>query len=50
VQGRIWNIVQRRRLDAELQQEFTTDLALIEEEDRSQGGAVEEAQRNARVE
>ena len=46
---RIWNLVRRSRLDAELQQEIETHLALIEEENRSQGSSTEQARRNARV-
>ena len=34
---RLWNVVRRARLDNELQQEFETHLALIEEEERSHG-------------
>src|SRR2546425_11234032 len=46
---RIWNLVRRSRLDAELQQEIDTHLALIEDEARSQGSNPEQARRQARV-
>jgi putative ABC transport system permease protein len=46
---RIWNVVCRRRLDAELQQELQTHLALIEDEERANGLSQDGARRHARV-
>lgn len=46
---RIWNVVRRSRLDAELQQEIETHLALIEDEERSQGSSTEQSRRKART-
>src|SRR5216684_943218 len=46
---RIWNVVRRSRLDAELQQEIETHLALIEDDERSQGSSATQARRDARA-
>jgi predicted permease len=46
---RIWNVIRRRRLDDELQQELETHLALIEEEERANGRSAAGARRHARV-
>src|SRR5437762_7388248 len=45
---RLWNVVRRSRLDHELRQEMETHLALIEDNERSQGASGEEARRHAR--
>jgi hypothetical protein len=34
---RLWNVVRRSRMDDDLRQELDTHVALIEEEERSQG-------------
>ncbi|HEX6463216.1 MAG TPA: permease prefix domain 1-containing protein, partial [Vicinamibacterales bacterium] len=44
---RFWNLLRRTRVDAELEQEIDTHLALIEEEERSHGASTEQARRNA---
>lgn len=46
---RVWNVLRRRRLDSDLQQELDTHLALIEEEERAHGLSANEARRAARV-
>jgi predicted permease len=46
---RLWNVILRRRLDRELQEEVDTHLALIEEEARANGKSTEAARRHARV-
>ena len=45
---RLWNVVRRSRLDHELRQEMDTHLALIEDDERSQGSSGDEARRHAR--
>ena len=44
---RIWNVIRRRRLDAELRQEVDTHLALIEDEERLNGFSAAQARRRA---
>src|SRR5580765_8302195 len=46
---RIWNVLRRRQLDDELQQEVSTHLALIEEEGRANGLSQDGARRQARM-
>jgi predicted permease len=46
---RLWNVVQRSRIDAELRQELDTHLALVEEEERRAGLTAEQARQNART-
>jgi predicted permease len=46
---RLWNVVRRSRLDDDLRQELDTHVALIEEEERSQGLSADQARRNART-
>src|SRR5215470_3880448 len=46
---RLWNIVRRRELDRELQDEVETHLALIEDEARAAGSSDEGARRQART-
>src|SRR5262252_1677756 len=46
---RLWNVVRRRELDDELQQELATHLALIVEEERANGLGTEGAHRRARA-
>src|SRR5262245_587467 len=45
---RIWNVLRRHQLDAELRQEVDTHLALIEEEERAKGASDGVARRLAR--
>ena len=46
---RLWNLIRRKRLDADLQQELDTHLALIEEEERAGGLTASDAHRQARL-
>ena len=46
---RLWNVVRRSRIDAELRQELDTHLALVEEEERRAGLTAEQARQNART-
>jgi putative ABC transport system permease protein len=46
---RLWNVVRGRHIDDDLQQEFETHLALIEDEERADGISAEQARRNARA-
>ena len=46
---RLWNVLRRSRMDDELRQELDTHVALIEEEERSQGLTADQARRNART-
>jgi predicted permease len=46
---RLLNVVRRSRMDADLRQELDTHVALIEEEERSQGLTADQARRNART-
>jgi predicted permease len=46
---RLWNIVRRRELDRELQDEVETHLALIEEEARANGKSDDAARQHARL-
>jgi putative ABC transport system permease protein len=46
---RLWNVVRGRHMDDDLQQEFATHLALIEDEERADGFSAEQARRNARA-
>jgi len=46
---RLWNVVLRARIDAELRQELDTHLALIEEEERREGLTAEQARQHART-
>src|SRR5262245_53062766 len=45
---RLWNNLRRNRMDADIQQELETHLALLEEEERSRGLTVSEARTRAR--
>jgi predicted permease len=46
---RLWNVVRRSRMDDDLRQELDTHVALIEEEERSQGLTADQARRHART-
>lgn len=46
---RLWNVVRRSRMDDGLRQELDTHVALIEEEERTQGLTADQARRNART-
>jgi len=46
---RLWNLARRSRLDAELQHDIETHLALIEDEERARGSTTEQARRAARA-
>jgi hypothetical protein len=46
---RLWNVVRRRRLDHDLQQELDTHLALMEEEERANGETAGRARQHARA-
>src|SRR5215470_8889415 len=46
---RLWNIVRRRELDRELQDEVETHLALIEDEARANGKSDDAARQHARL-
>jgi putative ABC transport system permease protein len=46
---RLWNVFRRRRMDDDLQQEFDTHIALIEEEEQAQGSSAEQARHKARA-
>src|SRR4026209_234495 len=46
---RLWNVVRGRHIEDDLQQEFDTHLALIEDEERADGFSAEQARRNARA-
>jgi predicted permease len=46
---RLWNVVRRRELDRELQDEVETHLALIEEEARASGKSDDAARQHARL-
>jgi predicted permease len=46
---RLWNVLRRSRMDDDLRQELDTHVALIEDEERSQGLTADQARRNART-
>ncbi len=46
---RLWNVVRRRQLDRELQEEVDTHLAMIEEEARANGESAAAARQHARL-
>ena len=46
---RLWNVVRGRHIEDDLQQEFDTHLALIEDEERADGFSAEQARRSARA-
>ena len=46
---RLWNLARRSRLDAELQHDIETHLALIEDEARARGSTTGQARRAARA-